>query len=63
MIRAVIADMIRRDNGRCVECEERRGSTWVLTWRISALRHILFPEIERRCYDCGIDHETTEGWV
>lgn len=57
MIRAKIADVVRGDDGQCVDCGAGRGSTWVRTWRIRAVRPwtFLVPEIERRCYDCWIE--------
>lgn len=58
-LRVLLADLLRGDDSRCVDCGEERGSTWVRTWRMTVRRPwtYLLPEVERRCYDCGIDHD------
>jgi len=63
MIRTRLAELVRDDDGRCEDCGDRRGSTWVRTWHMRIARPwtFLVPDLERCCYDCWIDQMVADA--
>ena len=62
-LRVRLAALVRPDDGRCCDCGEQRGTTWVRTWHMTAARPwtYLVPDLERRCYDCWIAADLGRG--
>jgi len=65
MTRVLLSDWIRHrgnDGDNCVDCGSRLVGGYVRHWRMTVSRPWtwLLPEVERRYFECSIDHDVEQ---